>query len=192
MRLSSDILRPFTGEGDVVMWLDKLKLVVKLQKIEDVVTLILMYLKGNALVVYLEIGEKDQAESIVKRLKTAFSKGAFETYNKLRKVTWTGKPVNVYAAEIRWLAGLVGYTFNSKNVPESLLPQIVVTVNGKRAKAFIDTSYTTMLVMTGVADSWSGASNIRVVDDRGEVLWWDWHQNCGKEYTAMTQSNCAR
>ena len=42
-----------------------------------------------------------------------FLEGAFEAYNKLRKVTWTGEPVDVYAAEIRRLAGLVGYTGQS-------------------------------------------------------------------------------
>ena len=115
VRLSSDIKRPFTGEGNVVTWLNKLKLIAKLQKIEDVVTLIPMYLEGNALVVYLEIGEKDQAdaESIEKRLKMAFSEGAFEVYNKLRKIIWTREPVDMYAVEIRWLAGLVGYTGRS-------------------------------------------------------------------------------
>ena len=54
VNLSSDILRPFTEEGDVVAWLNKLKLVTKLQKIEDIATLIPMYLEGNALAVYLE------------------------------------------------------------------------------------------------------------------------------------------
>ena len=111
VRLSSGILRPFTGKGDVVTWLNKQKLVAKLQKIEDVVTLIPMYLKGNALAFYLEMGEKDQtnSERIEKRLKMAFLEGVFEVYNKLRTVTWTGEPVDVYAVEIRWLAGLVGY-----------------------------------------------------------------------------------
>ena len=60
--LSSDILRLFTGEGYVVMWLNKLKLVVKLQKIEDIATLIPMYLEGNALAIYLEMGERDQPD----------------------------------------------------------------------------------------------------------------------------------
>ena len=70
-----------------------------------------MYLEGNALTVYLEMGEKDQAdtESIEKRLKMAFLEGAFDADDKLRKVTWTGEPVDMYAAEIRWQAGLVGY-----------------------------------------------------------------------------------
>ena len=66
-------------EGDVVTWLNELKLVAKLQKIEDVATLIPMYLGGNALAVCLEMREKDQAdaENIEKRLKTSFSEGVF-------------------------------------------------------------------------------------------------------------------
>ena len=46
---------------------------------------------------------------IEKRLKMAFSEAAFEADNKLRKVTWTREPVDVYTVEIRQLAGLVGY-----------------------------------------------------------------------------------
>ena len=62
------------GEDDVVMWLNKLKLVAKLQKIKDIVTLIPIHLEGNALTVYLEMGEKDlsDAESIERRLKMPF------------------------------------------------------------------------------------------------------------------------
>ena len=111
VKLSSDILRLFTGEGDVVTWFNKLKLVAKLQKIEDITTLTLMYVEGNTLAVYLEMGERDHSdvESIEKRLTMAFSADSFEAYNKLRRVAWTGESVNVYAAEIRQLAGLVRY-----------------------------------------------------------------------------------
>ena len=42
-----------------------------------------------------------------------------------------------------------------------VLPQIV-----ERAKTLVDTGCITMLVKTGVADSWSGANNIRTVDSR--------------------------
>ena len=63
------------------------------------------------LAVYQEMGEKDpvDVESIKKRLKTAFLEGAIEGYNMLRKVTWTREQVDMYAAEIRQLAGLVEY-----------------------------------------------------------------------------------
>ena len=72
----------FMGEGDVVAYLNKLKMVAKLQKIEDITTLIPMYLEENVLMVYLEMKEKEQvdAESIEKRLKTSFLEDAFEAY----------------------------------------------------------------------------------------------------------------
>ena len=70
-----------------------------------------MYLEENVLAVYLEMEEKDQAdsESSEKRLKTPYLEDAFEAYNKQRKDTWTREPVDIYAAEIKRLAGLVGY-----------------------------------------------------------------------------------
>lgn len=46
------------------------------------------------------------------------------------------------------------------------MSQIVVTVNGKRVRALVDTGCTTTFVMTSVSDSWNGASNIRAVDGR--------------------------
>ena len=35
VKISSDIIKPFTGEGELVAWLKKVKLVAKLQKISD-------------------------------------------------------------------------------------------------------------------------------------------------------------
>ena len=51
-------------------------------------------------------------------------------------------------------------------MPGSLLPQIVVTVNGKKARALVDTGCTTTLVRAIVAEFWEGASNVRAVDGR--------------------------
>ena len=33
LKVSADVIKPFTGEGDVMAWLKKVKLVAKLQKI---------------------------------------------------------------------------------------------------------------------------------------------------------------
>ena len=49
---------------------------------------------------------------------------------------------------------------------ESLLPEIVVTVNGKKARALVDTGCMTTLVRASVAEFWEGTSNVRVVDGR--------------------------
>ena len=50
--------------------------------------------------------------------------------------------------------------------PNESLAELVVTVNGRRARAFADTGCTTTLLARNIARSWSGASNIRAVDGR--------------------------
>ena len=39
-KITSDMIRAFTGEGDLVAWLKKVKLVAKLQKVTDLASLI--------------------------------------------------------------------------------------------------------------------------------------------------------
>ena len=109
-RISNDMIRPFTGDGDIVAWLKKVKLVARLSKIVDLAAFIPLYLEGDALAVYLEMSEDDQnkAMELERKLKEAFSDGQFIAYGKLVNMKWTGEPVDVYANEIRRLAGLSG------------------------------------------------------------------------------------
>lgn len=111
-KVTYDMIKPFTGEGDVVSWIMKVKLVAKLQKVTDVASLIPLYLEGNALAIYLEMKEKDQADAdkIEATLKEAFTDGPFIAHSKLSRLRWTGEQVDVYANEIRRLAGLAGFT----------------------------------------------------------------------------------
>lgn len=112
VKISSDMIRPFTGEGELVAWLKKVKLVAKLQKISDLASFMPLYLEGNALAIYLEMEEEDQANAakIEARLTEAFSDGPFVAYRKLVNMRWTGEQVDVYANEVRRLAGLAGFT----------------------------------------------------------------------------------
>ena len=105
------MIKPFTGEGDVVSWIKKVQLVAKLQKVSDLASFIPLYLEGDALALYLEMSDDDQGDSkkIVAMLKEAFTDGAFVAYAKLVRVKWTGQPVDVYANNIRRLAGLAGF-----------------------------------------------------------------------------------
>lgn len=107
-KITMDMIKPFTGEGDVVAWLKKITLVAKLQKISDLASFIPLYLEGDALALYLELSEKDQesAEKIQEKLKVAFTDDAFSAFGKLVQMKWTGEPVDVYANDIRRLAGL--------------------------------------------------------------------------------------
>lgn len=111
VRLSSDVMKSFNGEGDVVAWLKKVKLVAKLRKIDDEASFIPLYLEGDALALYLEMSDADQLDAgkIEARLKEAFTEGAFAAYGRLGRVKWVGEKVDVYANEIRRLAGLSGF-----------------------------------------------------------------------------------
>lgn len=115
IKISSDMIHPFTGEGEFVAWLKKVKLVAKLQKISDLASFLPLFLEGDALAIYLEMKESDQtdADKIEARLKEAFTDGPFVAYRKLVQVKWTGEQVDVYANEIRRLAGLAGFTGES-------------------------------------------------------------------------------
>lgn len=111
MRIGSDMMRCYDGTGDVVAWLKKAKLVAKLMEIKDIASFIPLYLEGDAMALYLEMSEVDQlnADKIEGRLKEAFAQGSFEAYGKLKGLRWAGEQVDVYANEIRRLAGLAGW-----------------------------------------------------------------------------------
>ena len=109
VKVTSDMIRPFSGEGDVVAWLKKkIQLVEKLQKFTDLASFLPLYLEGEALALYLEMDSTDQLdiEEIKKRLKVAFSDAMFTAYAKLVKLRWSGEKVDVCANEIWRLAGL--------------------------------------------------------------------------------------
>ena len=112
LKVFSEVMRPFTGEGDVVAWMKKARLVAKLKNIEDVASFLPLYLEGDALSLYLEMSEEDQkhADKIEARLRGAFTDGEFVAYGKLGKIRWTGEQVDVFANEIRRLAGMAGFT----------------------------------------------------------------------------------
>ena len=106
-----DFIKPFTGERDVVSFITKVELVAGLKKIDDVAKCLQLYLEGHALAIYLEMGETDRKDpaKIKSRLKEAFCDGPFVAHAKLSSIKWGGEEVDVYANEIRWLAGLARF-----------------------------------------------------------------------------------
>lgn len=104
-------MRPFSGEGDVVAWLKKAQLVAKLRKISDLASFIPLHLEGDALALFLQLSETDQedADKIESALKTAFADDPFTAFQKLCDMRWRGESVDVFANEIRRLAGLAKF-----------------------------------------------------------------------------------
>ena len=109
--VTTSMIAPFRGDGDLVAWLTKVKLVARLKKITDLASFVPLYLEGDALALYLEMSETEQkcVDSIEKKLKTAYTDGLFTAYGKLTHYKWTGECIDVYASEIRKLAGLAGF-----------------------------------------------------------------------------------
>ena len=90
----------------------------KLQNITDLASFLPLYLEGEVLALYLEMDSTDQVdiEEIEKCLKVAFSDYMFTAYAKLVIFRWPGEKVDVYANEIRRLAGLAGFEDRLENV----------------------------------------------------------------------------
>ena len=67
VRISGDVIKPFSGKGDVA----EKRLVARLQKVDDVASLLLLYLEGDALALYMEMEETSQGD----RANRSSSKG---------------------------------------------------------------------------------------------------------------------
>lgn len=93
VKFGSGIIKPFHGYGDVVAWL---------KKIEDVVSLLTLYLVVDVLQLYLEMDEDQQMNINLTgtQLKEVFLGRAFSACEKLKLVSWTGEHVDVYANKI--------------------------------------------------------------------------------------------
>ena len=106
----SDVIKIYDGSGDVVQWIQKVELVAKLQKIDDLTEFLPLFLSGPALAVYQQLDDfsKDDASTIKRTLIDAFGLNPFQAYEQLTRKQWKGEPVDSYLAELRRLASLAG------------------------------------------------------------------------------------
>ena len=168
-KITTDMVKPFSGEGDVVGWLAKVELVASLTGVENVSQFLPLYLEGSALAVYLEMSEKDKkdTEKIKQRLKQVYSDSVFVAYSKLISMTWTGEAVDVYATEIRRLVGLAGFTGTEaerlvrltfvNSLPES------VSVELQQIKNVEDMAMSVILARARVLTASSGTAKVGAV-----------------------------
>lgn len=108
-----DVISRFSGGSneDVTVWLRQVALVAKLQNIDDLATVLPLFLDGAAMSVYEQMKEADKAEveKIEGALKVAFCPDKFEAYEEFHTRTRrVGEPVEVFLSELRRLAVLAG------------------------------------------------------------------------------------
>lgn len=98
----------FDGSDDVLVWLEKLKMLVKLQKVKEKThEIIPIFLKGDAYEWYLQLSSEttSNCDLLEKALKTAFGIDSFDAFKKLRELKWRqGESVEVYLSTIKRLA----------------------------------------------------------------------------------------
>ena len=86
----------------------KVRLVARLQHVDDVTSLLPLYLEGDTLV-FLYGNEGGGPEGHQPDRDPAFIDSTFMVYRKLTMVRWAGECINVYANKIRQLAGLARF-----------------------------------------------------------------------------------
>ena len=107
-KITTDIIKPFYGDGDVCVWIKKGELVAKLTGVPNEPLFIPLYLEGGALAVYMEVEASDQSDAskIKDKLIELFSDSVFVAYTKLTCTKWKGEAVDIYVNELRRLVGL--------------------------------------------------------------------------------------
>ena len=106
-----DFIKPFTGEGDVVSFITKVELVAGLKKMKmkpNFCHFIWKAMRWPSTLRWMKPTEKNPAK-IKSRLKEAFCDGPFVAHAKLSSMKWGGEEVDVFANEIRRLAGLARF-----------------------------------------------------------------------------------
>ena len=63
-KITPEIMKSYNGKGDFVAWLAKAKLIARLAKITDLACFVPLYLEGDALAVYLEMSDTEQANFV--------------------------------------------------------------------------------------------------------------------------------
>jgi hypothetical protein len=123
-KVTKSMVKSTDGSDDIVMWLKKVKLVAKLQKIDDLSIFIPLYLEGAAFNVFDQLSDEQQRDAniIEKTLISAFSIDAYKAFDMLKSRSLeAGESVDVYLSEIRRLATLAG--IESAEIVEDNLKQ---------------------------------------------------------------------
>lgn len=102
------LIKNYDGTGDIVEWLKKLKLIIKLQKVGKLEDIIPLFLEGSAFQIYDQLPEnqKSDASCIERALRDAYALDVFEAFDMLCKRRWSDEPIDSYLADIIRLANL--------------------------------------------------------------------------------------
>ena len=99
-------MKPNDGSGDIIEWLNKFQLIVKLKNITKEESVLPMFIEGPALSLYIELSDvvKKNAKSLKNALKDAFSVNPFRAYEEFSRRVGRDEPVDIFMTDLRRLA----------------------------------------------------------------------------------------
>ena len=113
----SDLISQYNGTGDFSEWVEKLELVAKLQKIEQLECVVPLFLTGGAFAVYqgLSAEAKKGYEELKGALVAAFSPDQLQAYEEFiaRRLNG-GESTDVFLADLKRLSGLISNASNEE------------------------------------------------------------------------------
>ena len=125
----TDVVKRFSGEGDVVAWVEQLELVAQLQASEmDLAKVIPLFLEGAAYDVYaqMDAGDRADATALKRRLRAAFGLSPSLAFNRFKSRTlMQGESPDAFLAELRRLARTVADGGDEETVDQFVLCQFV-------------------------------------------------------------------
>ena len=128
----TDVVRRYSGDEDVVAWLDRLELVCELQKTGesslDMAIIIPMFLEGPAYDVYAQMNEAERTDAckLKKALKVAFGMSPSLAYAKFKaRFLREGESPDAFLAELRRLGRTICASASNDAVDEFVVCQFV-------------------------------------------------------------------
>lgn len=130
-----DVLKQYEdsqSSGDICKWLEKVEMIVALQKIEKKEVFLPMFLAGQALDVFMELTDEEKKDynKVAETLTTAFAPSPFTAYEELQRRSYrSGESVDAFVADLRRLFHRAGASTPSDQLLKSAfvsgLPQQV-------------------------------------------------------------------
>jgi len=128
----TDVVQRFNGDGDIVVWLDRLELVYSLQRTSDdqsdMARIIPLFLEGSAYDVYSQLSadERGNAGRLKIALKSAFGLSPSLAYAKFKtRILMDGESPDAFLAELRRLGRTICSVEGSTIVDEFVICQFV-------------------------------------------------------------------
>jgi hypothetical protein len=127
----SDLIKQLNGDGDFSVWIAKLELVAKLQKVDNLENFLPLFLFGGAFAVYKSLSETVRGDygKLKEALMRAFTVNQFRAYEEfMGRTLRIGEAVDVYLSDLQRLADLVSKTHDEEWIKCALVNGLPVDV----------------------------------------------------------------